>query len=359
MCAVLLRSLSSSLSSAFLREKSELWKSRYKNEHDQERLGLGFQDALKKYGFVWLPLDLFDWTELQIRSDLIDKVTFTHNRLRGVFKDWRGQRVLDQKLECEKQLTKDYQNAIDQNDQRKYRHCISIFEQKIYAAFVRYLFNLRKRCYPGLEELSREERGGYHGLSADIARRLLDCEPNIILPRGSSLPKGIARATFHYENEWIPKINGLFQWNDGLERTWENAPYRRQAKVFYDIILKHEGIKAADLFKGNLGKHASKYLWIIPAWDQSTFAKYTKRSEYQGNCHRTRQRFQRMSEAERQRWIVARHLDADNGEVDADSVDLDDCSRWRLISKEEELDEVPHGIPPLMTEAMKWDANET
>ncbi|KAI9816944.1 MAG: hypothetical protein M1826_001716 [Phylliscum demangeonii] len=42
-------------------------------------------------GMAWLPDHLFDWDELSFRPDVLGQVSFTHNRLRDQFRNWRAQ----------------------------------------------------------------------------------------------------------------------------------------------------------------------------------------------------------------------------------------------------------------------------
>jgi hypothetical protein len=81
-------------------------------------------------------------------------------------------------------------------------------------AFVRTLFTGRRRFFPGLHKLIEDERRGYHGLMS-IVKKAIQCAPEISFPKGK-LRNGDTPQLSRYKFDWVPRLHGLFDWDDGI-----------------------------------------------------------------------------------------------------------------------------------------------
>jgi hypothetical protein len=125
---------------------------------------------------------------------------------------------------------------------------LETMRQIIYAAFVRTLFTGRRGFFPGLHKLIEDELRGYHGLSISIVKKTIQCAPEVSFPKGK-LRNGDTPQLSRYKFDWVPRLHGLFDWDDGIYRKWENLEWRRMAKEFYSIIRDTTTLEVADIFK--------------------------------------------------------------------------------------------------------------
>ncbi|KAI5456831.1 hypothetical protein BGZ63DRAFT_366767 [Mariannaea sp. PMI_226] len=64
-------------------------------------------------------------------------------------------------------------------------------------------------------------------------------------------------------------MQGLFDWDDGIARTfWDHCYYRQLARKFFAFISAHLGIAHADSWKSSLGRQALPHFWIIPHYNR-------------------------------------------------------------------------------------------
>lgn len=76
-------------------------------------------------------------------------------------------------------------------------------------------------------------------------------------------------------------MQGLFNWDDGIIRTfWDHCFYRQLARKFYESISASLTCNDADDWKSSLGKRALPYFWIIPLYDKhSLFTKVSRANQ--------------------------------------------------------------------------------
>ncbi|EXL65420.1 hypothetical protein FOPG_18352 [Fusarium oxysporum f. sp. conglutinans race 2 54008] len=217
---------------------------------------------MRQTGLAWLPCDIFDWSNFHLQDDLVASTTFTFNGLQGVFRNWKAVESVSREYskagELEDHLRTSAPNTrpATLNRMRKmvYRH----FALQV----IRYTCSHVTVDY----EVENELREGYQGLSFDIIHKLTGEPPYL-----SYSHKGPHDLGYAYHD----RVHGLFDWDDGLPRTfWDHCYYRQLARRFHSFIETHLGAADAERWKCSLGKFALPHLWMIPHYNKhSLFVK--------------------------------------------------------------------------------------
>ncbi|RKK87314.1 hypothetical protein BFJ68_g17067 [Fusarium oxysporum] len=278
MVTILLRSLKASVNCHHVAKRSQMFKDTYKNGQGKPLRGLGFESSMRQTGLAWLPLDLFNWTDFHLHDNLVASTTFTFNGLQGVFRNWKDVESVSREY-CKARELEDhlrtsepsvYPDILDRMRKMIYRH----FELQV----------IRKICStnPVLDLGPRSEHEsvwqGYQGLSHHIVHTLTGEPPYLSFARKG--PHKLGKA-YH------DRVQGLFDWDDGLARTlWDHCYYRQLARRFYASIQTHLGTADAESWKGSLGRHALPHFWIIPHYNMHSLFTTLPKSPGQLNPRR-------------------------------------------------------------------------
>ncbi|KAH6873639.1 hypothetical protein B0T10DRAFT_416344 [Thelonectria olida] len=79
-------------------------------------------------------------------------------------------------------------------------------------------------------------------------------------------------------NTYHERLQGLFGWDDDIDRTlWDHCYYRQLARRFHTSISTHISDVEAEDWKSTLGKHALPHFWVIPHYSRhSLFTRLPK-----------------------------------------------------------------------------------
>lgn len=70
-------------------------------------------------------------------------------------------------------------------------------------------------------------------------------------------------------NTYPERVQGLFNWDDDIPRTfWDHCYYRQLARKFYKSISASVNLADAEDWKHSLGRLALPYFWIIPNYNK-------------------------------------------------------------------------------------------
>ncbi|KLP14862.1 Uncharacterized protein LW94_6637 [Fusarium fujikuroi] len=259
MVTILLRSLKASVNCHHVAKRSQMFKGTYKNRQGKPLRGLDFESSMRQTGLAWLPLDLFNWTDFHLHDNFMASTTFTFNGLQGVFRNWKDVESVSREY-CKARELEDQLRA---SEPSAYPDILDRMRKMIYRHFA--LQVIRKICStnPVLDLGPRSEHElaweGYQGLSYDIVHTLTGEPPYLSFTRKG--PHKLGRA-YH------DRVQGLFDWDDGLARTlWDHCYYRQLARRFYASIKTHLGAADAESWKGSLGRHALPHFWLIPHYN--------------------------------------------------------------------------------------------
>jgi len=275
------------------------------------------------------------------------------SRFRQIFKDWRRQKRLDSLWTTRDYLVTRFRDCVQRQDRVQQRTLLETFRQIIYARYVKDFLDLRGEHFPGLDQLTQRERDGYWGLSYSMVVKMLEEEPHIIFPRNRITNGDRAHITIH-GIEWPSKLQGLFDWDDGLNRSWENKMFRQEAKWFYQLIADTMNVNAANRFRRTLGLHAARYLWIIPAWDNQYLGCVVKQSGSKFHSESTKEYWRGRTMGQRHKWLAARHCSVDlnlngrNQDQDQVRIDATDWKQWKTVQGERDLNGIPSGPAEVM-----------
>jgi hypothetical protein len=101
---------------------------------------------------------------------------------------------------------------------------------------------------------------GRQGLSFDIVHSLLGEQPFLAQVR---------RRRHDLGNTYPERVHGLFNWDDGIPRTfWDQCYYRQLARTFHKSISISVSPADAENWKASLGKWVLPYFWIIPNYNR-------------------------------------------------------------------------------------------
>ncbi|KAF4947724.1 hypothetical protein FSARC_13898 [Fusarium sarcochroum] len=239
--------------------------------------GLDFESSMRDTGVAWLPRDLFDWSNFHLQDDLVASTTFTFNGLQGVFRNWKGVKSASKEYgkagELEDYLRTSEPNTrsatLDRMRKMVYRHfALQVIRYICSHAFIDY----------ELENELRLAREGYQGLSFDITHKLTGEPPYLYFSH-----KGPHDLGYAYHD----RVHGLFDWDDGLPRTfWDHCYYRQLARRFHSFIEAHLGAVDAERWKRSLGKFALPHIWIIPYYNKHSL--FVKTARVAGQLNPTR-----------------------------------------------------------------------
>ncbi|EXM14331.1 hypothetical protein V3481_016527 [Fusarium oxysporum f. sp. vasinfectum] len=235
---ILLRSLKASVNCHHVAKRSQMFKDTYKNGQGKPLRGLGFESSMRLTGLAWLPLDLFNWTDFHLHDNLVASTTFTFNGLQGVFRNWKDVESVSREY-CKARELEDHLRT---SEPSVYPDILDRMRKMIYRHFA--LQVIRKICStnPVLNLGPRSEYEsvweGYQGLSYDIVHTLTGEPPYLSFARKG--PHKLGRA-YH------DRVQGLFDWDDGLAHTlWDHCYYRQLARRFHASIETHLGAADAE-----------------------------------------------------------------------------------------------------------------
>ena len=300
MVNVLLRCLKASSSSAFLPQKSELYRHHYEGLHNIQRTGLNMKDSLKDFGIVWLPNNLFNWTNLGFVSDMLSETTFVHNGLRQKFRNQTAQREGDKAAEADRGLI-ERMRTLQPGDTEQLHNLLLTMQQIVFRGYLHHLFTILKDHLPLLSSQHQDMRLGYHGLGYEMLEDILGHPPTLSLPRTTIRSTNFSQ----FPHSWTAKLQLLFDWDDGFQRTWDKLPYRLRTRRFHHLLQMHVGLNAASLYRSTLGLNAQRYIFIIPKYDGNRLYLPIKISK-----HHSQQRKDQLMDctpSKRISWITVSH----------------------------------------------------
>jgi len=268
----LLRCLRAACVRGFLCESRALYRRDYhirRGQSEFPRRGLDFQGSLERLGVVWLPADLFDWDMLSFRPEIVPLVEFDDSRLRRVFVDFQSQQRLDRSLEVDAQLVSSLKEGM-QLRRRNGQACpaaqriildvLSTMHQIVFQMYIHLILTQLHTtvglALPPASHLTKDFYQGYRGLCFDQCRLLLDCPPLLSQPRNT----GHAQRLSAFPADWVTRLQLLFDWGDGFVRSWDEQPFRRRARRFYQLLADNCNREDAELFKRSLGSAATEFL---------------------------------------------------------------------------------------------------
>ncbi|KAL5603551.1 hypothetical protein FOVSG1_006301 [Fusarium oxysporum f. sp. vasinfectum] len=266
MVTILLRSLKASVNCHHVARRSQMFKDTYKNRKGKPLRGLDLESSMRHTGLAWLPRNLFDWFNFHLQDDLAASTTFTFNGLQGVFRNWEEVESASKEYSKAGEL-EDLLRASESNTRPATLDRMRIMVYRHFALqVIRYICSHVIVDY----ELENDElqlaREGYNGLCFDIIHKLTGEPPYL-----SNSHKGPHDLGYAYHD----RVHGLFDWDDGLPRTfWDHCYYRQLARRFHSFIETHLGAADAERWKCSLGKFALPHLWMIPHYNKhSLFVK--------------------------------------------------------------------------------------
>ena len=72
-----------------------LWTKKHRGEDDKEiKVGLGLKESIEKFGFGWLPDQLFDWKENTFAARMADRFPFPIRQLENHYQKRKGERTV-------------------------------------------------------------------------------------------------------------------------------------------------------------------------------------------------------------------------------------------------------------------------
>ena len=108
MVTILLRSLKASVNCHQVARRSQMFKGTYQNRKGQPLRGLDFEGSMRQSGLASLTFDMFHWEDFHLRDEIVASTTFTFNGLQGIFRNWKGVKMISREYckasELEEQL---------------------------------------------------------------------------------------------------------------------------------------------------------------------------------------------------------------------------------------------------------------
>lgn len=204
MVTILLRSLKASVNCHHVAKRSQMFKGTYKNRQGKPLRGLDFQSSMHQTGLAWLPPDLFDWSNFHLRDDLVESTTFTFNRLKGVFRNWKDVDSVSREYCKARKL----EQCLRTGEPSAHHDILDRMRKMVYRQFA--LQVIRQTCSNLVHESRLESEHqtaweGYQGLSFDIIHTLAGEPPYLSYAREGSHQLG---RTYH------DRVQGLFDWDD-------------------------------------------------------------------------------------------------------------------------------------------------
>lgn len=224
MVTILLRSLKASVNCHHVAKRSQMFKDAYKDKKGKPLQGLAFQYSMLDSGLAWLPRDLFNWGDLHLHDELLLSTTFSFNGLRGAFMNWKDVNTIHEEYEKARDLEKCLQDC---SDPEKPVDILDRMRKMIYRHLA---LQVIQQLQESVENRETHEtiRQGWHGLSFDNVYRLTDVEPRLTEQPGA---KSV------YGRTYPARVQKLFDWDDGIARTfWDHCFYRQLARSFYSSI---------------------------------------------------------------------------------------------------------------------------
>ena len=255
MVTILLRSLKASINCHHVARRSQMFKDSYKNQNRKCLQGLDFESSMRDTGLAWLPRDLFNWPGLYLHDELVTSTSFTFNGLQGVFRNWKDVNAVNRQY-C---VARDLEYRLQTSGPGDHSDILGHMRKMVYQQFA--LQVIQQLCIdPNLKDTDIELQQGHQGLSFDIVHTLLGEMPYLVQVRKRKHSLG---------NTYPERVQGLFNWDDDIPRTfWDQCYYRQLARKFYKSISVCISLADAEDWKISLGRHALLYFWIIPNYNK-------------------------------------------------------------------------------------------
>lgn len=253
MATILLRSLNASINCHHVAKRSQMFKDSYKNRNGKCLRGLDFESSMRDTGLAWLPHHLFNWPGMHLHDELVTSTSFTFNGLQGVFRNWKDVNTVNQQYSKARDL--EYRLQIsDPNDRFDVIDCM---RKMVYRQFALQVIQ-QLSMDPNLEDAELQQ--GHRGLSFDIVHTILGELPYLVQVRKGRQGLG---------NTYPERVQGLFNWDDDIPRTfWDQSYYRQLARKFFKSISAYVSLADAQDWKNSLGRQALPYFWIIPHYNK-------------------------------------------------------------------------------------------
>ena len=255
MATILLRSLKASINCHHVAKRSQMFKDKYKNQKGEYLRGLNFESSMRDTGLAWLPRDLFNWGGLHLQDELVTSTSFTFNGLQGMFRNWQNVNTVNEQYSEARALEHRLQTCGPNG-------CSDVMDsmrQMVYQQFTLHVIQ-QLRTVSSVEDVELDQ--GCQGLSFDIVHSLLGEQPFLAQVRGRRSGVG---------NTYPERVHGLFNWDDGIPRTfWDQCYYRQLSRKFHKSISVSVSPADAENWKASLGKWALPYFWIIPNYNKHT-----------------------------------------------------------------------------------------
>lgn len=271
LVTILLRSLKASVNCHHVARRSQMFKDKYKNRKGKSLRGLGFERSMRQSGLAWLPYELFDWSALHLRDELVTSTTFTFNGLQGKFWNWKNVESVNRQYGIAREL----EGLLQRSEPGDRAQILDRMRKMVYQHLA-----LQVIGQLGVKQDISDEHvailQGHHGLSFDIAHALVGEIPYL---------SARARGGKHGLGGTYPeRVQTLFNWDDGITRTfWDHCFYRQLARRFYGSISTVIGLTDANEWRSTLGSRSLPYFWIIPHYDKhSLFIRNKNNSQEPG-----------------------------------------------------------------------------
>ena len=213
-----------------------------------------------------------------MEHEFLLKSAFIYNAFRSRLRNWRALEAADVRSNQVKQVRTLLEQSRTTGGQEALKTALSGASQLVYQAYASYILETLKPQLPGYDGLSIWEREGLHGLSTGLVRRALSGRPILSLPRGrvTNHQGPTTRPTFSsLPNTWESKMLGLFDLNDGLDRTWESCPFRRLVRRLWETISSAVDADCANRWlKVSLVRDAGCHLNCVPIYERDKLYKF-------------------------------------------------------------------------------------
>ncbi|KID81132.1 hypothetical protein MGU_11489 [Metarhizium guizhouense ARSEF 977] len=256
LVTILLRSLKASVNCHHVARRSQMFKDKYKNRKGKSLRGLGFERSMRQSGLAWLPYELFDWSALHLRDELVTSTTFTFNGLQGKFWNWKNVESVNRQYGIAREL----EGLLQRSEPGDRAQILDRMRKMVYQHLALQVIG-QLGVKPDISDEHVAILQGHHGLSFDIAHALVGEIPYL---------SARARGGKHGLGGTYPaRVQTLFNWDDGITRTfWDHCFYRQLARRFYGSISTVIGLTDANEWRSTLGSRSLPYFWIIPHYDK-------------------------------------------------------------------------------------------
>ena len=253
MATILLRSLTASINCHHVAKRSQMFKDSYKNRNGKCLRGLDFESSMRDTGLAWLPRHLFNWPGLHLHDELVTSTSFTFNGLQCVFRNWKDVNTVNRQY-CE---ARDLEYRLQTSDPNDHSDILDVMRKMVYRQFALQVIQ-QLHINPDLKDTELQQ--GHQGLSFDIVHTILGELPYLVQVRKGKHGLG---------NTYPERVQGLFNWDDDIPRTfWDHCYYRQLARKFYKSISAYVSLTDAQDWKNSLGRQALPYFWIIPNYNR-------------------------------------------------------------------------------------------